>query len=200
MVASTLTVSGTATRAITVAAYNAERNHEIGYLSSQGPRVDGHAKPEIAAPGIGIDAPKGNARKTCCLECECCVDRYSAFDGTSQAAPHIAGVIALMLAQNKRLTNVEIEQTLRATARKMADLPPGWPPMADFVQAWSTRWRQSSQPTIAPEGPSQIRRLRRRRSSHWSRGPRGNGIGARGFVPGVTALGRSRHGNCLPLW
>src|SRR4029077_6852519 len=106
----------------TVTSYSAEGHHELGFSTSQGPRIDGHAKPEIAAPGVGIDAPKGNARKTCCLESECCVDRYSAFEGTSQAAPHIAGVIALMLAQNKRLTNAEIEQTLRTTARKMADL------------------------------------------------------------------------------
>ncbi len=41
---------------------------------------------------------------------------YSSFDGTSMATPHVAGVIALMKAANKRLTPAQVKQILQQTA------------------------------------------------------------------------------------
>ena len=37
---------------------------------------------------------------------------YSYKQGTSTAAPHVSGVVSLMLAANGRLTNVQVEQIL----------------------------------------------------------------------------------------
>lgn len=142
-IASTLSALASTRSAITVAAYDAEgTDGPLAYFSSQGPAPnhlalglfggpDAIAKPDIAAPGMNIDAPRGEARK-CCLECNCCVDRYVTEQGTSMAAPHIAGVIALMYARNPALTPDEIKTILRNTHRAPPALPPNWPPPADL--------------------------------------------------------------------
>lgn len=142
-IASTISSLASTRSVITVAAYDAEATDgPLAYFSSQGPAPnhlalgllggpDAIAKPDIAAPGMNIDAPRGEARK-CCLECNCCVDRYVAEQGTSMAAPHIAGVIALMYARDPTLTSDEIKTIFRNTRRNPSALPPNWPPTADL--------------------------------------------------------------------
>jgi serine protease len=44
-------------------------------------------------------------------------DTYAYYQGTSMASPHVAGVVALMLAKNSALTPDEIETKLKSTAR-----------------------------------------------------------------------------------
>ncbi|MCK0111445.1 cell wall-binding repeat-containing protein [Ornithinimicrobium sp. F0845] len=62
-------------------AYDAAR--EISSFSSRGPGENGETKPNIAAPGEGVrSSVPGND--------------YAVFDGTSMAAPHLTGAIALM--------------------------------------------------------------------------------------------------------
>ncbi len=41
---------------------------------------------------------------------------YAAFDGTSMAAPHVSGVVALIRSANKKLTPAQVRQILQATA------------------------------------------------------------------------------------
>ncbi|MGY0201775.1 S8 family peptidase [Leptothrix sp. BB-3] len=43
-------------------------------------------------------------------------DGYHAYSGTSMAAPHVAGVVALMLGRNPTLNSVEVEQLLKTSA------------------------------------------------------------------------------------
>jgi serine protease len=45
-------------------------------------------------------------------------DTYAYYQGTSMAAPHVAGVVALMRARNPSLTPDEIEARLRSSARR----------------------------------------------------------------------------------
>jgi subtilisin family serine protease len=136
-ISSTLT-SWTSTRsAITVAAYNAESaNTPIAAFSSQGPvpldLTQGlfpsalPDKPDIAAPGVTIHAPYANQRK-CFLCCECWVTHHRAMDGTSQAAPHVTGVAALMFAQDPTLSAADVKQIMKENVRAAPLLPAGWP-------------------------------------------------------------------------
>ena len=70
----------------------------------------GLIRPDLCAPGVGIVScnPKNN-------------NGYVTMEGTSQAAPCVAGVIALMLEKNPELTPADICRILETTAVKLSD-------------------------------------------------------------------------------
>jgi subtilisin family serine protease len=115
----TLTPPGTARRIITVANFD-HRDNTLAESSSRGPTTDPRigleSKPDLAAPGQQIMAAKSGAKNdgVCC---DCCnYDFYTSKSGTSMAAPHITGIIALMLARNRSLTWQQIRDHLRTHA------------------------------------------------------------------------------------
>jgi subtilisin family serine protease len=130
---STLSIPATAVEAIVVAAHQNTTSccdccpsGDIAPFSSRGPvaRVaDGQPndKPSIAAPGMRITAPKAdgcNLPGNCCScmpDACCCL--YHSLDGTSMAAPHVAGTIALMLEKNPGLNKEFILKHIQETAR-----------------------------------------------------------------------------------
>jgi len=65
-------------------------SYGVSYFSSRGPTGDGRAKPDILAPGEKILSTLPDAR---CGE----------MDGTSQAAPHVSGAAAILLARYPEL-------------------------------------------------------------------------------------------------
>lgn len=92
--------------AFTVGAVDATRR--VASFSSRGPAV-GAAKPDLVAPGVDVRSalPEGG---------------YGEMAGTSMAAPHVAGVVALMWSANPRLIG-DMRRTaeiLRATAQPAA--------------------------------------------------------------------------------
>ncbi len=99
--------------------------------TSRGPTRDGREKPELAAPGatilsaLSIDSearkpghPDGFLRSTDGL--------HIAQIGTSMAAPHVTGVVALMLQKQPTLTPEEVRVALQTTARTDVKTGQGW--------------------------------------------------------------------------
>lgn len=80
-----------ATHSITVGAYDPHRpERPLGRFSSAGPTRDGRIKPEIVAPGVRILAARSTPRA------QPPGGRYVRKGGTSMAAPHVAGAVAVM--------------------------------------------------------------------------------------------------------
>ena len=86
----------------------------VASFSSRGPgNCDRKIFPDIAAPGLAVvsSAPQG---------------LYQAISGTSQAAPHVTGIIALMLDAQPDLSVDEIESILKKTAKRTGVLHPNY--------------------------------------------------------------------------
>lgn len=111
---------GSASNVITVAAYNPQTPLDVASFSSRGPLarhgVGGVApqKPDIGAPGIGIQAARSTQTQPLVLP----VLELRSLDGTSMAAPHVTGTVALMLQNDATLTGTGAIAKLQANALK----------------------------------------------------------------------------------
>jgi subtilisin family serine protease len=93
---------------IAVGSYDALDPAMIDSKSAEGPTRDGRQKPEVSAPGLNVRAARALSGG---------VDEDSG--GTSNAAPHVAGLIALLMQDAPRnLTNDEIRAVVMASARQ----------------------------------------------------------------------------------
>jgi subtilisin family serine protease len=99
---------------LSVGAHN-HRNNQIAAFSSRGPTVLGQVGPHITAPGVDIRSAVPN-------------NEYgeSFWSGTSMAAPHVAGTVALMWSANPKLKGLVdetakiLKQTAVATTSKLS--------------------------------------------------------------------------------
>lgn len=93
---------GTAESVITVAA--TDNGEDLAQFSSGGPVMGLAAtKPEISAPGVAI--------RSTVLDGE-----YNAYDGTSMAAPHVAGAAALLRQLHPDLSSAQLKHLLISSA------------------------------------------------------------------------------------
>ena len=102
-----ITDPGNADAVITVGATHRRDPHTYGisYFSSRGPTGDGRLKPDIVAPGERIDSTLPN-------------NETGTLDGTSQAAPHVSGAAAMLMARYPELNRKprRIKEILCSTA------------------------------------------------------------------------------------
>ncbi len=94
------TVSYPAKLPTVIAVAAATENDQRANFSSHGAAV------ELMAPGVNILSTMPN-------------QNYASKNGTSMAAPHVAGVAALMWSVNPNLTNVELREILQETAEDL---------------------------------------------------------------------------------
>jgi subtilisin family serine protease/GH25 family lysozyme M1 (1,4-beta-N-acetylmuramidase) len=104
-------------RTIAVGAYDARRGPgNVAGFSSSGPTRDGRAKPDLLAPGIQVlsarstppGAPAGTGGQV-------------RMTGTSMAAPHVAGTIALMFEVAPRRLPIDQTRALLLSSTRPAD-------------------------------------------------------------------------------
>jgi subtilisin family serine protease len=107
----TISIPGTSTEIITVASYitKGAGAGNLSTFSSRGPTRDGRPSPTVAAPGQQILSANAGAGGG--------PNQYVGMSGTSMAAPHVAGVVALMLQAVPELTQRQIADRLTAGAR-----------------------------------------------------------------------------------
>ncbi|HEX9114695.1 MAG TPA: S8 family serine peptidase, partial [Anaerolineae bacterium] len=113
--AGTLAAPGALPGAFAVGA--TDTDDEVASFSSRGPSPWQEIKPQVAAPGVNVPSawPGGG---------------YAILDGTSMAAPHVSGVVALMLSANPTLNVTATEHLLTDTAVTRSAVVPnndtGW--------------------------------------------------------------------------
>jgi len=98
-------------------------------FSNPGPNRDGGLKPDISAPGMGIASSKSADATDPLLVAPGRVlpdGQHVISQGSSQASPHVAGVVALMLQANPGLSVGDVRKILVSTARHDAFTGTGW--------------------------------------------------------------------------
>ncbi len=95
-----------------------DRTDNYSTFSSMGPTRDGRQKPDVSAPGQAIAAAMSNSTNPSTQLQVAPAGKYVIEQGTSMAAPHVAGLVALMLQAKPTLTAAQIRSTINSTARK----------------------------------------------------------------------------------
>ena len=121
---------GSASRAVTAASFTTRADWtdqngdviELGYalgkvtsFSSEGPLRNRGRKPDITAPGGGIVSARSHLSHP---DPEDVIsDDFVVLSGTSMATPFVAGLVALMLERDARLTPEQVKRRLKAASR-----------------------------------------------------------------------------------
>jgi subtilisin family serine protease len=106
----TVTFPSTADSLIAVGAYTVnfafgpdDKLNGLCYYSGRGFNIDGKMGIDICAPGHSTFTTSPN-------------NSYTLFSGTSSAAPHVVGTVALLLQYDPTLTHAQVRNILKATA------------------------------------------------------------------------------------
>ncbi|MCW1960577.1 S8/S53 family peptidase [Chryseobacterium viscerum] len=122
---------GNASNAITVASYMGRASwysgtsgyftltpqESISSFSSQGPRVDGVQKPDIAGSGQNVISSRSSNSAPAATDIIAGTNYYVKNQGTSMSSPGVAGAVGLLLQANPSLTAAQVKTRLTANAR-----------------------------------------------------------------------------------
>lgn len=119
---------GTLPQAITVGAVDDKGtatpdDDVLAPFSGYGPTQDGIAKPDILAPGVGIFSTMSPGSASDDKRWPHIRKDYMAVSGTSQAAPMVAGLAALMLQANPHMSVDQVREALISTAHHYDSIP-----------------------------------------------------------------------------
>jgi subtilisin family serine protease len=97
-------------------------NNNIAGFSSRGPSPFGFIKPDVSAPGVAVRSSVTGGV-------------YASFSGTSMAAPHVSGVVALMWSQSPILRGdvASTRNLINSTAINVSNLSCGGTPTNNNV-------------------------------------------------------------------
>jgi subtilisin family serine protease len=111
-------VSSPSTADAALAVGAVDRDDQLAYFSSRGPRTgDGAIKPDITAPGVEIVAAKA---KNGVIGDPAPVDGYTTLSGTSMATPHVSGAAAILAQQHPDWSAGQRKTVLMGAAKPTA--------------------------------------------------------------------------------
>ncbi|MFR8311781.1 MAG: S8 family peptidase [Ruminococcus sp.] len=130
----TLTIPATARRVISVGAYDARQNTYADF-SGRGCRALPYPKPDLAAPGVDIYAPRSGGG-------------YAAFTGTSFSTPFVTGAAALLMEWGitRRNDPYLYGEKLKAYLRRGAKALQGSEKLPNDLIGWGRLCLESSLP------------------------------------------------------
>ena len=106
-------------RTIAVGAFdNHDPETRMGPFSSVGPTRDGRLKPDLCAPGVSVLAARSHPR-----EKDANVPLLTRMSGTSMAAPHVTGTVALMFQAAPRGLRIEETHNLLLENTRRVSVP-----------------------------------------------------------------------------
>ena len=89
------------------------REDEVASFSSRGPTISERlVKPDVVAPGVDISAANAGA--------DADSDAYQELSGTSMAAPHVSGLVAMILEAEPETTPDETKDALVSTSDRVS--------------------------------------------------------------------------------
>ncbi|MDP2175075.1 MAG: S8 family peptidase [Bacteroidota bacterium] len=111
---------------------------QLAKFSSRGPSVDGRIKPNVVAPGYDVPSAVNNQQFAAWMLEKTLLKSvfrgdtqyWTAFNGTSMAAPHVAGIVALVMQANPNLTAEQVKLIIETTA--ISDSQTGTTPNNDY--------------------------------------------------------------------